>query len=295
MLKTIQPLENGEQVNIKMDGLVMEAFVSPFNKRVRLLDYKGARVQEVPRQLKEIAGRRHFATKIFAKVHSDHQGYFLKEGFVREGKILGYFNGEDASAVSFFENDSRKATPDEAATQEEEILRKVQSIDPQNGSPRELEPGYSLIIAGQLRHFQDLAGIYKQVFKTYPFPIFDSDYLARTAESHIIYAIIYDQAGDPVAGASAEMDREHRNAEMTDFATLPSQRGKGLAGILLDHLEKKAYDEGVRYFYTIARSRSFGMNLVFHRAGYNFTGKLKNNCSICGQLENMSIWCKPLE
>jgi len=79
---------------------------------------------------------------------------------------------------------------------------------------------------------------------------------------------------------------------MTDFATLPSERGKGLASILLNNLEEEARKRGTEYFYTIARSRSFGMNKVFKRAGYEYTGKLINNCNMCGEIENMYIWCK---
>ncbi|MFP4498398.1 MAG: putative beta-lysine N-acetyltransferase, partial [Vulcanimicrobiota bacterium] len=147
-------------------------------------------------------------------------------------------------------------------------------------------------IASTDADFEKLAGLYKKVFKTYPFPVFDPSYLKRTAQSHIMYGIIYNHKGELVAAASSEMDLPHKNAEMTDFATLPSQRGKGLASILLQYLEEQTRKSGISDFYTIARSRSFGMNRVFKNAGYKMTGKLVNNCCISGQLENMTIWCK---
>ena len=81
---------------------------------------------------------------------------------------------------------------------------------------------------------------------------------------------------------------------MTDFATLPSERGKGLAAILLNVLEEAAKNRGIKYLYTIARSRSMGMSKVFKNAGYELTGTLINSCTICGQFENMHIWCKPV-
>ncbi len=285
----------GEKVSVKQEGFSLEAFVSPFNRRVRLVDYQGPQVEQVPRQLIKMAGRYDFATKVFAKVPKYHEGHFLREGFNREGEIRGFFDGTDASVVAYFDDSSRQLTPPDTAREEDEILKKVRSQKPRQGGPRKLKEGYNLVIAESPRHFEDLAHLYTQVFKTYPFPIFDPEYLEKTARSHILYGIVYDDKGNAVAAASAEMDREHRNAEMTDFATLPSQRGNGLAGILLDRLEDKARQEGISYFYTIARSRSFGMNRVFRLAGYQFTGKLKNNCSICGQLENMSIWCKTVE
>ena len=39
--------------------------------------------------------------------------------------------------------------------------------------------------------------------------------------------------------AAAEIDLDSKNAEMTDFATLPKWRGMGFAGMLLSHMEKK--------------------------------------------------------
>ena len=295
MSAVANPLKYGQEIKVREDGFSLTAFVSPFNRRVRLVDYRGPGVEEVPAKLKEIAADHDFASKIFAKVPKGDESHFISEGFTREGEIAGYFDGEDASVVSFFYSESRRETEPATAKKEEEIYDQLQSVEPREGKPRQLPDGYKMEIAVEPAHFEDLARLYRQVFKTYPFPIFNPDYLARTAKSHITYALVYDEGGNLVAAASAEMDRGHKNAEMTDFATLPSQRGKGLAGKLLYRLEKSAYDQGVRYFYTIARSRSFGMNRVFRKAGYEFTGKLKNNCSICGQLENMSIWCKVMD
>ena len=156
---------------------------------------------------------------------------------------------------------------------------------------RALPDGYTFTITTEKKHYNDLASLYKKVFETYPFPIFDPDYLKKTAESNIIYGIIYNGEGIPVGAASAETDR-YKNAEMTDFATLPSERGKGLASILLRSLEEEAENRGIKNFYTIARCRSLGMNKVFLKGGYKFTGKLINNCNICGDMENMAIWCK---
>jgi putative beta-lysine N-acetyltransferase len=81
---------------------------------------------------------------------------------------------------------------------------------------------------------------------------------------------------------------------MTDFATLPEARGKGLAGVLLSEMEKNMQRERIATAYTIARARSFGMNVVFARAGYTFAGTLVNNTNIAGGLESMNVWYKQL-
>jgi hypothetical protein len=36
------------------------------------------------------------------------------------------------------------------------------------------------------------------------------------------------------------------------------------------------------------------MNITFARAGYRYAGTLVNNTQICGQLESMNVWYKPL-
>ncbi len=36
------------------------------------------------------------------------------------------------------------------------------------------------------------------------------------------------------------------------------------------------------------------MNNVFHRLGYEFNGRLVNNCDIFGAYEDMNIWVKDL-
>ena len=97
-----------------------------------------------------------------------------------------------------------------------------------------------------------------------------------------------------MAAASAETAAALGNAEMTDFATLPSQRRLGLAQHLLAALESDMDERGIRNLYTIARARSFGMNRVFFNRGYELTGTLVNNCHIAGRFEDMHVWCRTL-
>lgn len=108
---------------------------------------------------------------------------------------------------------------------------------------------------------------------------------------HIIYALIFNE-GNLVAAASAEINYEHSNAEMTDFATLDSEQGNGLAKILLYKLEKTLIDMNINTLFTIARSKSIGMNHVFSKMDYSYTDTLINNCHIDGNFEDMNVWCK---
>ena len=128
-------------------------------------------------------------------------------------------------------------------------------------------------------------------FKSYPFPIQKPAYLKRMMKEGVLYFCIRIE-GRIAAIAAAEIDLASKNAEMTDFATLSKWRGKGLAGMLLCHMDKKACELGLKTAYTIARAASYGMNSVFKNSGYNYAGLLKNNSQICGSIQSMTVWYK---
>ena len=101
--------------------------------------------------------------------------------------------------------------------------------------------------------------------------------------------------GESVAAASAEISVKNSNAEMTDCATIASAQGRGIMQHLLMELEKDLKKKGIMTAYTLARAPSFGMNCAFFRLGYEFSGRLINNCDIFGHYEDMNIWVKRLD
>ncbi len=90
------------------------------------------------------------------------------------------------------------------------------------------------------------------------------------------------------------MDPSSRSAEMTDFATLPDYRGFSLASHLLSEMEQNIVDEGIETGFTIARAASIGMNVTFAKGGYEYSGRLRNNTNISGDIESMNVWYKKL-
>jgi len=103
-----------------------------------------------------------------------------------------------------------------------------------------------------------------------------------------------EKEGKLIALSSAEMDAQGSNAEMTDFATLPENRGQGLARCLLQEMEAAMNRRGIQTAYTIARAASAGMNITFAQLGYQFGGLLINNTQISGSIESMNVWYKSL-
>lgn len=279
-------LEMGVKQRVKAVDFTAEMVVSDFNQRIQVLSYEardpGAMVEELAA---EAARRDH--GKLFLKAPDFDREALEEVGMVREATISGYFCGEPAEVMALYLDEDRMKRPHES--KQEEILESITSR-PADASIPDLPPGYRMAIVGP-DDAEELATLYATVFTSYPFPITDPAYLISTMKTHVVYRIVRDAEGALVAAASAEKCRQYRNAEMTDFATLPSQRGFGLAQALLAALEDDMLEASIPNLYTIARARSAAMNRVFFNRGYELTGTLVNNCHIAGQFEDMHVWC----
>ncbi len=208
-----------------------------------------------------------------------------------EGILKYYFHGDNAYVLSKFSSVKRVTSPHliEESDLIEGLMRGQRGYE-----PPPLPDGYEMVIARE-EHIPGLVNLYRRVFKTYPSPLTHPDYILQTMKRHILYRAILNTKGDVVSAASAEIDDKHSNAELTDCATKHSERGKALMYHLLRTLEDDLRGRGIMTGYTLARARSGGMNRVFYRLGYEYSGRLVNNCDIYGQFEDMNIWVRRLD
>lgn len=260
------------------------------SERIYLMKMSRQDLPELIHYLDDLAVSNGYS-KIFAKVPEAVEWQLRKDGFRSEAAIPGFYRGEqDVTFMGKYFVAGRVIEPHpEKVTSVLEAARAKQA----DAAPVKLAEGLACRRL-QPEDTRAMAEVYREVFASYPFPIHDPGYLRETMESHVIYLGIF--AGTRlVAIASAELDREGQNAEMTDFATLPEQRGAGLANYLLAELEKLAAAEGVITAYTIARAYSFGMNITFAKSAYQYAGTLTRNTQIAGDLESMNVWYKRLE
>ncbi|EMG39125.1 beta-lysine acetyltransferase [Desulfocurvibacter africanus PCS] len=262
----------------------------PLSDRVYLMKLEDAdKGAEAAEHVLALARARDYG-KVFVKAPAAASAAFLELGFEEEARVPGMLCGKrDVCFLARFRKPSR------AKSRDAEAVRRVLDIAlarTKRRSPPRVPSGYTFQVLGQ-EHCQEMAVLYGRVFASYPFPIHDPRYLCETMRSHVRYMGAFKDGG-LAAVASAELDRKGRNAEMTDFATLPEHRGQGLASILLARLEEEAARLGVLTAYTIARAVSPGMNITFARAGYAFAGTLTRNTNIAGALECMNVWHKPL-
>jgi beta-lysine N6-acetyltransferase len=262
----------------------------PQSDRVYLMKLDRRDLPEITGLLDAIAERNGYS-KIFAKIPEDAVTAFTEHDYRQEAHIPGFYHGEkDALFLGKFLDPAR------AEPKEPEVLEEVIALAKSKAAKRLEEfvlPEGMRLIACAPDHAEEMSRIYQEVFPTYPFPIHEPAYLQETMASHIDYfGVLEDDR--LIALSSAEKDLKGANVEMTDFATLPSYRGRGLARCLLQAMESAMLKRKMCTAYTIARAVSPGMNITFAQMGYQFSGTLVNNTQISGSVESMNIWYKSL-
>jgi putative beta-lysine N-acetyltransferase len=259
--------------------------------RVYLMKLGGEDPVAIIPQLEALASR-HGYSKIFAKVPASGAAAFAQAGYGIEARVPGLYQGcKPGLFVSRFLDPRRGQEADTDAELYEQVLQAAQAKAGAGAAPSG-GPGLQWRICTP-DDSPAMAEVYRQVFESYPFPIQDPAYLRETMASHVVYFGVW-RGDDLVALSSADRDEEAACVEMTDFATLPSQRGAGLAAWLLSLMEPAMQERGILTACTIARAASHGMNITFARLGYTYAGRLVNNTHIAGRLESMNVWYKRL-
>lgn len=231
-------------------------------------------------------------SKVVVKVPRYALEVFTNNEYHQEAHVPGFFNGdEDGYFLSRYYDPARGIENEEEVKKYDEVLEAARQRAQESPPPLPGEEWTARLCTPD--EADQVARVYGEVFPTYPFPIMDPTYIRRTMDSHVRYFGVWHD-DTLVSLASAEMDTDAENVEMTDFATLPDYRRKGLASFLLDYMERDQVTQGNKTAYTIARAGSFGMNLTFAKLGYKYAGRLKNNTNISGGFESMTIWYKTL-
>ncbi len=259
------------------------------NDRVYLMRLADADYPGIIDRLTELA-RTEAYTKIIAKIPARCRAGFAAAGYEAEAQVPRFYQGsEDGYFMAKYFDEGRAAASND--TKIDRVIERAGQTAP--GMPGGPDGGFFCRTltpedAGKL------AALYGNVFETYPFPIRDPDFLSGAMEEETIFFGIFHD-GELVAASSGEMDTQSQNVEMTDFATLPAFRARGLASSLLSEMERDMRKRGVKTAYTIARSVSYGMNITFAKQRYALAGTLINNTDISGSLESMNVWYKPLD
>lgn len=260
------------------------------NNRVYVMKLAPADTHDIIRYADDLAHKEGY-TKIFVKVPESLVEMFADAGYITEATVPFFFQGnEPAVFMAKYSDPERNVVKDETKIADALSLAFGHAGE---RSTHKLPDGFSLMHA-HAGNAEEIAALYRSVFKTYPFPVFDPDYIRESMQENTRYFVIK-KFHLLAAVASCEIDAENRNAEVTDFATGRLFSGRGFAGLLLHAMETELKKEGILLAYTIARA-SFGpINAVFAGAGYQLGGLLPNNTNICGSTESMNVWYKKLD
>lgn len=265
----------------------MDVFIDPYNKRLRIEDYRGD-VKRITEKAMEMS-KQHKAEKLIFICRREDNSYLIEQALQLEAMVDRYYRGSDAYYFTKYFTTNRKKT--ETWLLEDGIIASVNQLA-KNHVRQHIPAGYELRKMVE-DDAEQLAKLYKEVFRVYPTPLHDPAYIKKTIEKGTIYyGFICD--GKIISAASAEVNTRYDNAELTDCATVSSHRKFGLMKFLLEKLEEELKEHGIFCAYSIARAQSFGMNAVLHQLGYAYRGRLMNNCFIFSQLENMNMWVKDL-
>lgn len=228
--------------------------------------------------------------KVIAKVPAFVKDELLNNGYICEASIPRFYrDSKDVHFMAKYYCESRRF--DNETGLNNKVLETAESKSG-NGVAAELPHGFEYTIC-EKSDAREIANIYKKIFETYPFPIYDSRYIEKTMDENLIYFCIWNGT-NIVALASSEMDIESQNVEMTDFATLPEYQGNSFSLYLLQKMEHEMKKKNMKTAYTIARAGSYGINIVFSKSGYKYSGTLINNTNISGNFESMNVWYKHL-
>jgi putative beta-lysine N-acetyltransferase len=260
-----------------------------YNSRIYLMKLHERDMPSIVPALEQLACEKGYE-KILVKAPSPYKDGFTKKGYDQEATIPNYFKDrEDAVFMAKYFSPIRRRVKDPQRINA--VLSLAQSYK-QSRSSKMNDRLFRIQIC-QPNDAAEMSRLYKAVFKTYPFPIFDPHYLIELINSHVTYFSIRED-NRIVALAAAEMDPDNLAVEMTDFATLSGYRKQGMAGCLLKTMENEMIHQGLKTAYSISRSLSAAMNITFVKNAYLYGGTLGNNTNIAGRIESMNIWYKHL-
>lgn len=263
----------------------------PNNDRIYLMKLNRDDYPDIIPKLDALADENKY-TKIFSKIPAWAADAFEESGFRKEAYIPGFYNKKtDVFFYSKFVDPKRLIVDPET----ESIISKHISLalSKQNKSKSfsdKVKPPFQLRILTK-DDASELTKIYQKVFRTYPFPVFEENYIRKTMDGDVIYFGVF-KNNNLIAVSSSEMDIKAGAAEMTDFATDPEFTGNNLSLLLLYEMETEMKKLKIKTLYTIARCLSPGMNITFAKMGYKYSGTLINNTDISGKIESMNVWYK---
>lgn len=265
----------------------VKVFIDYTNERLKILDYQYISDNAIT-DIVSFAREKELG-KVISNCRIKALEPFRKCGFKIEGLINGFFKGEDAYCISFFLDKKREVS---MKMEEEDAI--LNQCDIKSKKSLILRNHQYIIRNAEISDIPQMIKLFSSIFETYPSPVFSSDYLQTVMNEQILFKVAVED-GRIISIASADMDKNNLNAEITDCATYHEHRGRGILPNLIQHLEQDLRQKDFYTLYSLSRAINLGINKSLSKLKYQYCGRLVNNCHICGSFEDMNIWIKKLK
>lgn len=225
--------------------------------------------------------------RVVALVTEDVAEGLQEQAFEVEATIPGFYRGEEDCVVLGKSLDDRRPN---ATTKEELALVKKVLADKGAPVPAPSDVQSRRAIVEDAPRIAELLG---ETFEQYPTPSNDPDYVAEQIAAGAPFRLV-EENGEIIACASADLIRSAKTAELTDCATRPACRGRGVMRRILADLMKDLRLMGYPTAFTLARAKIPGVNVAFARLGFELRGTMRQSCRIGEGLEDMNVWSRAL-
>ncbi|MCB9506381.1 MAG: GNAT family N-acetyltransferase [Myxococcales bacterium] len=281
------PTPTPAPVVLQLDpGVRVRAFDDPHSDRLRCdhpdprsADQLGERLLEVAEELDR--------ARVVALVPISMEAALDRSGFTCEATIPGFYRGvEDCAVMGAFLDPTRGelAHPIE----DRAVLTLLDDVLPTSSRRDDVETR----LAG-VEDAVRVAELLAETFDDYPTPSHDPRYVEAQILAGTPFRVVED-GGGLVACASADLVPAALAAELTDCATRPSHRGRGLMQAILTDLMGDLEARDYATAFTLARARIPGVNLAFARLGFDLHGCMVQSCRIGTGIEDMNVWSRAL-
>lgn len=255
----------------------------PFSDRIRCDHPTGIEGDDLAKLLLHAADKENRG-RVVVMANAEVSVGLDAEGFVCEATIPSFYGeNEDCFVMGAWPDRSRMVLADEERAEHVlEILEGVQaktSREPTCTERATIDDAYNI------------ASLIGEVFDEYPTPSYNPNYIASDIESGTPYRVVRER-GKVIACASASLVEQAGAAELTDCATHPIMRGRGLMQSLLTGLLEDLDNLDFSTAFTMARANQAGMNIVFKRLGFSYDGMMVQSCRIGQGIEDMNVWSR---
>ncbi len=205
-------------------------------------------------------------------------------GFVNEGNIVGYWS-DGAEAQLWAKAWGERATVGSAGGRANDEPTKV---PPQR---RPALPRRWLCRPADPADAAEIGDLLRRVFPAYQTPEDPGSIRYALASGLVHGRLVREPAGKLAAYASVEFRTGGGAPEITDCATTPAARGKGLMTHLVARLQEDLADVfESRHCYCLAREDQPGMQKVLARRGWRRNGRLMNHYRVGQKWISAYLW-----